>query len=100
MPRPYYLNVNEAAELRLIPDSVGQEREFLTTNTLPLQKKDRQDPVLEIPIVTGETGLKTINQARVGHSVDKEQIYTETHQPSSSSPSGKQNRVEDVGGKE
>lgn len=27
--------------------------------------------------------------------MDKEQIYTETHQPSSSSPSGK-NRVEDV----
>ena len=80
LPRPYYLIESEVAELRLIPDSVGQEHEFLTTDTLPLQKKTDKIPVLETPIVVGETALKTNNQARVGHSVDKEQIYIETHQ--------------------
>lgn len=44
LPRPYYLNMSEVTELRLIPDSVGQEREFLTTDTLPLQKKTDKIP--------------------------------------------------------
>ena len=89
--------MSEVAELRLIPDSVGQEHEFLTTDTLPLQK--RQDPRTRNSYCNRGDRLKNYQpgQSRAFRGQGTN-IYRDTS--NHPSPSGKQNRVEDMGGKE